>query len=326
MARIKYFYNTETCRYERVRISGKNFIVNLLGLFSIALVFAVLIMLGFNAYVDTEVEASLKTSNKELELHLTSLQTDLNDVEQMLEVLNKRNAQIYFNLYNAAPNQDQLVKETSLNSILPLIHKRGINDPKAINKVNTTVDGLNSQTEKSLQILKKTLKNTTLTKYDLLFLPTILPVKNAKSTSLYSGFGTRINPFHHGVMFHEGMDFTFPEGTPVVATASGTVSMVKESSAGTGYGNQIEIDHGRGINTKYAHLSKMIVIKGAKVTKGEVIGYVGKTGGTIASCIHYEIIKNSIKVNPVTYIAGGLEEDDYTMFLELAFRENQSMD
>ncbi|MDH5602376.1 MAG: M23 family metallopeptidase [Cyclobacteriaceae bacterium] len=326
MARIKYFYNTETCRYERVRTSGKNIVINLLGLFSISLVFAVLLIFGFNAYFDTEAEAALKTSNNELELHLTSLQTDLDDVEQMLDILNKRNTQIYFNLYNAAPGKDNLVKETSLNNILPIIHKKGINDPGALNKVNETVDALNSHAEDNLRTLKNALSTTSLTKNDLLFLPTILPVKNARSASLYSGFGTRINPFHHGVMFHEGMDFTFPEGTPVIATASGTVSLVRESNASTGYGNQIEIDHGSGIVTKYAHLSEMIVKKGVKVAKGEVIGYVGKTGGTIASCVHYEIIKNSKKVNPVNYIAGGFEEGDYTMFLELAFRENQSMD
>ena len=326
MAQIKYFYNSETCQYEQIRTTGKNLVVSVLGLVVLSVTFAVLILFGYNAYHDTEKEVALKKTNYELQKHLTTLQTDLHQVEDMLEELNARNTKIYYNLYNAEPGHDAFNPEGSLTEVFPSIRKNGLNDKKAVEKVRLTLENLTIRTHNDLLDLKEFLRNTKINKEDLIYIPTMLPLENNEVAALYSGFGNRINPFHHGNVLHEGMDFTAPEGTPVIATAAGKVLLVKTSKANTGYGNQVEINHGNGLVSKYAHLSEIIVKKNTLINKGEILGYVGKTGGAIGACLHYEIIKNGKKVNPVNYIAGGLNEKDYTSFLKLAFRENQSMD
>ena len=93
----------------------------------------------------------------------------------------------------------------------------------------------------------------------------------------------------------------------------------------TGYGNRIEINHGYGYVTKYAHLQEIVVRKGQQIKRGQLIGYVGSSGGSTAPHVHYEIIKNGEKINPIQYIIQDVSDDEYRILLELASRENQSL-
>ncbi len=95
------------------------------------------------------------------------------------------------------------------------------------------------------------------------------------------------------------MDFSAPTGTEIYATGNGTIILTKYSRRG--YGNHIVIAHGYGYKTLYAHLSKILVKKGEKVKRGDVIGLVGNTGLSVSPHIHYEVHKNNKKINPVNY-------------------------
>ena len=127
-------------------------------------------------------------------------------------------------------------------------------------------------------------------------LPSIPPVRGIK----VSGFGIRKDPITGGLKFHEGVDFSAPEGTPVVATADGIVE--KAGMNGWGYGIQVVINHGYGIKTRYAHLSRALVRPGDTVRRGQVIGLVGNTGRSVGEHLHYEVIVNGEPVNPNRYI------------------------
>lgn len=126
-------------------------------------------------------------------------------------------------------------------------------------------------------------------------LPTIWPVTGFISSS----FGGRASPFGNSEQFHKGLDISNRGGTPVVAPAEGTVSMAAPDGA---YGNSIEITHGGGLVTKYAHLQGFAVKQGQWVKRGEVIGYVGMTGRTTGPHLHYEVRLNGVPVNPMRYI------------------------
>lgn len=114
-----------------------------------------------------------------------------------------------------------------------------------------------------------------------------------------SSYGMRVSPFGRGGQLHKGLDISSRAGTPIIAPADGEVKMAALDGA---YGNSVEIDHGGGIVTKYAHMQRFVVQPGQWVKRGEVIGYVGSTGRSTGPHLHYEVRLNGAPVNPMRYI------------------------
>ena len=147
-------------------------------------------------------------------------------------------------------------------------------------------------------------------------IPSDKPLRTAEFTS---GFGVRSDPFRHGAAMHPGIDLAAPYGTPVYATADGTVLRAGWNNGG--YGNLVEIDHGRGIVTRYGHMSKIIVGEGQHVTRGQQVGYVGSTGRSTGNHLHYEVRIDNSPVNPIPF----MRSTDYLMAMKKA-GNNRSMD
>jgi len=116
---------------------------------------------------------------------------------------------------------------------------------------------------------------------------------------LSSYFGTRKDPFNGRPAMHKGVDFAGKENTGIIATASGVVSWAGERS---GYGHLIEIDHGKGMKTRYGHNKVILVSAGDVVTKGQVIARMGSTGRSTGPHVHYEILRNDKQINPIKFI------------------------
>jgi murein DD-endopeptidase MepM/ murein hydrolase activator NlpD len=131
--------------------------------------------------------------------------------------------------------------------------------------------------------------------------PSLWPVEGRVT----SGFGEREDPFNGEGAFHTGIDISAPTGTVVRATADGVVDLAGERN---GYGWQIEIDHGHGVRSSYAHLSGMVAIEGQHVVRGQVIGYVGRTGRSTGPNLHYEVRINNVPVNPHKYLRSTFSE------------------
>lgn len=155
-------------------------------------------------------------------------------------------------------------------------------------------------------------------------IPAIQPVKNEELRQMASGFGYRSDPFTKIRKFHKGMDFSAKSGTPIYATGDGIVK--KADAKVSGFGNHIEINHGYGYMTLYAHLSKYKVRAGQKVKRGDIIGYVGSTGRSEAPHLHYEVHKNGEVVNPLNFYYGSISAKEYILITKLANQENQSLD
>jgi murein DD-endopeptidase MepM/ murein hydrolase activator NlpD len=157
-------------------------------------------------------------------------------------------------------------------------------------------------------------------------LPLHLPIRDLTPEKLLSGFGKRINPFHKGLYEHEGIDIALPRGTEVLAPSSGKIIAVRTSMLQAGYGNYIEIDHGSGFITRYAHLEELKVRNGQRVEKGQVIATTGNSGGSVAPHLHYEIIRNGLNVDPVLYMISGVSTELHEAFRSVSNKENQSLD
>jgi murein DD-endopeptidase MepM/ murein hydrolase activator NlpD len=141
-------------------------------------------------------------------------------------------------------------------------------------------------------------------------IPSEKPVQAAARFT--SGFGVRSDPFRSGAAMHSGIDLAGPVGTPIYATADGTVS--RSGWHNGGYGNLITIDHGRGITTLYAHLSGMTVREGEQVTRGQMIGRMGSTGRSTGSHLHYEVRVDNRPVNPLPF----MRSTDYLVAMQRA--------
>jgi murein DD-endopeptidase MepM/ murein hydrolase activator NlpD len=127
-------------------------------------------------------------------------------------------------------------------------------------------------------------------------IPSTMPVQGANYTS---GFGVRSDPFRGRAAMHAGIDLAGPIGTPIYATADGVVDRTEWVN---GYGNLVELDHGHGIQTRYGHLSKSMVVAGQKVKRGDMIGLMGSTGRSTGSHLHYEVRIDGKAVNPVPFL------------------------
>ena len=123
--------------------------------------------------------------------------------------------------------------------------------------------------------------------------PSGMPLANMR---LSSRFGDRRHPIHGGWSRHAGIDLAAPYGTPIMATGSGVVTRAGSSG---GYGLMVGLDHGGGMETRYAHMSRYIVRPGDRVSEGQVIGYVGSTGNSTGPHLHYEMLVGGRPVNPL---------------------------
>ena len=168
--------------------------------------------------------------------------------------------------------------------------------PTALGDVLDSLDHLQKQLsdrERQMRVLEDLLLASKLEKE---IMPSGWPIDSGYITS---GFGLRTDPFTGLRGYHPGIDFAAPEGSPVLAVASGIVTEAGERS---GYGNLVEIDHGNGYVTRYGHNERLLVKPGDRVQKGQQVAMIGSTGRSTGPHVHFEVLLNGNVVNPEQYI------------------------
>lgn len=323
MGLSKYYYNTETCRYEPRRTAyGSILGYAVLFCVSTVLIFVGILFLHSKLFL-TERGKELKKENKAFEKHFASLQSQASVLEASIASLKDMNAQLHEKLFETPLEQTQQQTSSAKADLLLADEETFTRELLALQKkaTNITRTAVSHNTEiAQYSILERD-------KVFLLSVPSIQPVEHSETTTLVSGFGVRINPFHKGNYNHPGVDFAAARGTAVIATATGRViRAVKNSTLQAGYGNYVDIEHNNGLTTRYAHLDAVNVHPGQKVDKGFIIGTVGMSGGSVAPHVHYEIIRNGTQVDPVPYMLEGLTSDQHIELQKLAAKKNQSLD
>jgi len=324
MARIKYYYDTESCKYERVKVSTWDIIFNLLGFLTLSLILAGGIFVIYNTYFESPVVTKLEKENEELNFYYDILQQDMGQVSKMLNSLQDRDDNVYRAIYEAEPISSSIRNAGvgGTNRYKELLDK-GLEREDLVVETHKKIDKLKKQMyiqTKSYDELLELAQNKELF---LAALPAIQPISNEELSRLSSGFGMRMHPILKVRKMHPGIDFSAPKGTPIYSTGDGIVKKVRSSFGG--YGKQIEIDHGYGYVTKYAHMNSFNVKLGQKIKRGECIGYVGNSGRSTAPHLHYEVHKDKKKINPVHYFSRDLNPSEYEEILRLASIENQAL-
>lgn len=154
--------------------------------------------------------------------------------------------------------------------------------------------------------------------------PMTHPLKNFSFAQTGASVGERINPFYKVKVSHGGLDLIAPAGEPVYAAADGKVRDITRSRKGLG--NVVTIEHDGGYVTRYAHLADIEVRKGRNIHRGDRIGYVGVSGNSFAPHLHYEVLRDTLVLDPVNYFFASVGADDYVNMLVLSASTGQSMD
>jgi len=323
MKKIKYYYNTNTLRYEKLETPLRVTLLRVLGFLSAAIVTALILVSLAYKYFPSASEKRLMQRNEALNDNYYVLNEKVLKLQEQMTELEKRDNNVYRAIFEAAPLPDS-ARARALEQQKEFQLVQGMDQENLYTSVAITLTKLtnrmNSQ-EKSYTQIDGFVKN----KEQLLACtPAIQPVSNKDLSRLASGYGYRIDPVYKTTKFHAGLDFAAPQGTPIYATANGTVEVA--GNTGNGYGNHVVINHGYGYGTLYGHMFRVKVRSGQKVKRGEIIGYVGSTGKSTGPHCHYEVHRNGDPVDPVYYFYNDITPEQYDRLLKLAASSNQSFD
>ena len=323
MAKIKYYYDTKTLSYKRIELNAFDKFKRFLS-YVVASTFTGLIMvIVFFQFFDSPKEKKLKSEIENLVVQYDILSKKMMQIDLVLDDIQQRDDNIYRVIFEADPIPSS-IRKAGFGGVNRYKDIRNFSNSELVVEITKKADKLSKQLyiqSKSFDEVIDLAKN----KADMLAsIPAIQPIANKDLGRVASGYGYRIHPIYKTRKLHTGMDFTAPQGTPIYATGDGKIAKVRRSRKG--YGNHVIIDHGYGYQTLYAHMKKYIVYRGQKVKRGEIIGYVGSTGTSVAPHLHYEVMKNKRKINPVNYYYNDLSPEEYEKMLEISSQNNQSFD
>lgn len=323
MTKVKYYYDTKTLNYKKIERSKLQMLRRVLFFITSSTAIAIGLVMLFFSIFDSPKEKELKREIDNLLVQYELLESQIVNSSLILDELQERDDNIYRVIFEAEPI-DASIRRAGYGGVNRYKKYEGFKHSELVSDLHQKVD----QVSKAIYVQSKsfdTVLDLAQNKGEMLaHIPAIQPVANKNLKRMASGYGNRIHPVYKTKKMHWGMDFSAPKGTEVYATGDGKIEKVKRSKRG--YGNQVQIDHGYGYKTFYAHLNKYIVRKGQMVKRGDLIGYVGSTGTSTAPHLHYEVIKNKRKVNPVNYYFNDLTAEEYDKMLELSSQENQSFD
>ena len=322
MQKETYYYNPNTLKYEKVRKTWGQRILLALGFIFTSLFFAFAILTFGYTFITPPAQANVEESLKDLNNNYIFVNQRLEQLSNVVAEMEDRDDNIYRVIFDTPALPENL-------------RAGGKDDADYENAIKSNGKELILSATKKLKELERRLYVQSISYNQLEDLyknksqyleavPAIQPVSNKDLKRIASGFGSRIDPIYKTVKYHSGIDFSAPAGTKVYATGNGIVEYAGNQS--DGYGNKVIINHGFGYKTLYGHNSKLMVRKGQKVVRGQKIALAGSTGKSTGSHVHYEVMKNDVKIDPVNFFFNDLSPEQYDEVLKLAQEANQSLD
>ncbi|OMP75061.1 MULTISPECIES: M23 family metallopeptidase [unclassified Chitinophaga] len=323
MKKVKYFYNTQTLKYEKLVVSLRVKVLRILGFVSAAIVTGFIFLSISYRVLDSPKEKNLRRDLEVMNEKYEEMQGRMKEVKSQLAELEHRDNEIYRVIFEASPIPDSaragnMAKEEELSQMASFSSSEIIASTGALLQELVHRIGIQAKSYEKIDDLVKNKQKM------LASIPAIQPVSNKDLKRIASGFGYRIDPIYKTVKYHSGLDFAAPAGTPIYATGDGVVE--EASMSDVGYGNHVVVNHGYGYRTRYGHMLKIKVKTGTAVKRGDVLGWVGSTGKSTGPHCHYEVEKNGEKVDPVYFFFNDLSPEEFDRMLKIARSGNQSFD
>ena len=322
--RHTYRLNPHTLKYEKVFVSLRERVqrISFNVLFGVVLG-VVLALLGLNL-IDSPSDRRMQRELTAYRQQTRRLADRVERAEKVLENLEERDDALYRTIFESAPVSDA-ERHSGIGGVERYAEFDNLGDGGLLKATTKSVDDLSKRLYVESKSLDELYEMARTKNERIAAMPAIMPVAKNKC-KLVSGFGARFHPILKYRRMHTGIDFTARPGTPVYATGDGVVRIAGRNAEGlSGYGVVVAIDHGYGFRTLYAHLKGTNVRVGQHVKRGEKIGEVGSTGLSTGNHLHYEVILNGNKVNPIYYFFNDLTPDEYEEIIELANQENTPM-
>ena len=323
MPGTRYKFNPESLSFDKIKLGFRDVIIRFFAYFVGSVIIALIYSLILAAFIDSPKEKVLKREIEQLAIQYELMNKEMDNLDRILGHLKETDDNLYRTIFEAEPIPASL-REGGIGGVNRYKELEGYDNSELVVETAKKLDKI----RKKLYVQSKSFDDLILmskNKGEMLgCLPSIQPISNIDLTRTASGWGLRIHPIYKIVKFHSGMDFTAPQGTEIYVTGDGVVESVIYSKRG--YGNHIIINHGFGYKTLYAHLDRPNIRTGQKVKRGDVIGFVGSTGASLAPHLHYEVELNGMKIDPVNFYYNDLTPAEYERIVEIASRTGQSFD
>jgi hypothetical protein len=323
MKNEKYIFNAQTLKYEKAVVGWGKRLLNVFMFVCASVVFSLIISTVVYNFFDSPKEKILRTELNGMKEQYDILEKETSRLNAVLDGLQYRDGNIYRVLFESDPIPSS-VWEAGSGGVNKYKHLEKFDNGELMTDVSKKVDKLKRQMaiqSKSYDEIATLIKGK---EQMLASIPSIQPVKNHDLERIASGFGYRIDPVYKVTKFHSGLDFTAPTGTEIFATGDGVVELVGFDYGG--YGNEVVINHGYGYKTRYGHMSRTKARVGQKVTRGEVIGYVGSTGKSTGPHVHYEVLKSNEAINPIYFFYNDVTDAMFAKIVDRSQNSGQTLD
>ena len=324
MRKSGYRFIPDTLSYDKIETTlRKQFWILTKKLFS-TVSLAIVIFFIVSAFVDSPKEKALKRENEEILAQYHLLSNEVEKLDGILKNLEERDDNIYRVIFETEPI-DASIRRAGSGGVNKYEHLKHLDNAELIISTTKKLDELSKALyiqSKSYDDVEELAKN----KIEMIAsIPAIIPISmKDPRVRISSAFGNRVHPFYKTIKFHAGMDFAGAVGTPIHATGNGKVISAEIRQ---GYGKCIVIDHGFSYTTLYGHLNGYNVKVGQKVKRGDIIAFIGNTGGlSTGPHLHYEVRKNNVPMDPINYYFNDLTPDEYDELVNIANNTGQSMD
>lgn len=304
-------------RFKKEKASVWTVIRRILMFFVATISLAIVYYILFAFVFSTEEERALKQENRLYEQEYPEMARKEALLADVVEGLKVKDDRIYEEIFNtSAPNMDQF---SSLEFLMAL---DSIPDTDIVSHSAGRLDKLEVSAGRVEENFKRVME--AISASDFVMPPMSNPLKDFTFAQTGASIGEKINPFYKVPMKHNGLDLIAPAGDPVYAVADGTVKEIIRSRKGLG--NVVVIDHGNGYVTRYAHLADIETRKGRKVRRGARLGYVGVSGNSFAPHLHYEVLRDTLVLDPVNHFFASVTPEEYMNMLIMSVTTGQSMD
>lgn len=312
-----YFLDKNDIKVKKKRTSPwiilRKTLVFILATMSVAVIYYIIFALIFS----TGEEQKLKNENRLYSQEYPELARKEALLSDVIEGLQLKDDRIYEEIFKtAAPNVDPM---ESVDFLAGLDTLPDMDLVKYTDRKLGKLSEVGSRVDENFEAIMKAVTDS-----GFVMPPMHNPLKDFSFAQTGASVGYKINPFYKVEIQHNGLDMIASSGVPVYASADGVVSNVTRSRKGLG--NVVEIDHGNGYKTRYAHLSDVVAVKGRKVKRGTHIGNVGVSGSSFAPHLHYEVVRDTVALDPVNHLFATVTPEEYMNILVMSITTGQSMD